>query len=53
MIALRCPACYENLLNIYCMTSCDPNQALWMEGIEGFNTVSDQGLDFQLKLSRT
>ena len=43
----RCPACYENLLNIYCMTSCDPNQALWMEGVEGFKTISDQGLIFQ------
>ena len=42
----RCPACYENLLNIYCMTSCDPNQALWMEGVEGFKTISDKGFDF-------
>ena len=42
----RCPACYENLLNIYCMTSCDPNQALWMEGVEGFKTISDQGFIF-------
>ena len=39
----RCHACYENLLKVYCATSCNPDQSSWMQGIEGFATLDENG----------
>lgn len=32
----RCPACAENVLAIYCHTTCEPNSAQWVNPLEGY-----------------
>ena len=37
----RCPACAENVLAVYCHTTCEPNSAQWIHPTEGY--MNDDG----------
>ena len=41
----RCPACVENAINVFCHSTCAPDQAAFLDPISGFNTVDQEGND--------
>lgn len=44
MSVCRCPACFFNLMNLFCELTCSPHQSQFMNGskVEGPNVVEVQ-----------